>query len=51
MTPDNYESRTFIFPYQLEKYISYLQEMGASEEKIKEMTKNIVVIKLEVNNA
>jgi len=48
MSPDNYTPKTFVFPYELEKYLSYLRSMNASEEKIKEMTKDIVVIELKL---
>jgi len=48
MSPDNYTPKTFVFPYELERYISYLRSMNASEQKIKEMTKDIVVIELKL---
>jgi len=50
MGTDNYTPKTFVFRWELENYITYLRSMNASEQKIEEMTKNIVVIELEVNN-
>jgi len=42
------EPKEFVFRWEYERYLSYLHDMGAPEEVIREKTKNIVVIDFEV---